>query len=329
MQRFLGLREQLGNPIPIKLSDEVAACLSASSAKQDPTSFAKVVALESTIISHGMPYPENVQCAKELESIVRAQGAVPATIAILDGVIHVGLNEEQLELLGKIGRKCAKVSRRDLPAILAQKKNGATTVSGTILIAKMVGIDIMATGGIGGVHRGAESSMDISADLTELGRTRVLVVCAGVKSILDIPKTLEVLETQGVPVIGFGTDKFPSFFTRDSGCKAPLRMDTTEELARFVMELRRLKYPGGGLLAVPIPADKEAKNVEGAIQQALKECSEKISEGRDVTPFLLGRVNELTKGESLKANLALVKNNTKTAAQIAVQYHRLLKAEKK
>lgn len=321
MNRLLNLKEQLGTAAPIKFSEEVAEAL------KQPAGFAKVVALESTIISHGMPYPQNVECAKSLEAIVRSQGAVPATIAILDGVIHVGLGEDKLELLGKIGRACAKVSRRDLPAILAQKKNGATTVSGTILIAKMVGIAIMATGGIGGVHRGAEKTMDVSADLTELGRTRVLVVCAGVKSILDIPKTLEVLETHGVPVIGYKTNVFPSFFTRDSGCKAPLKMDSDEEIARFVAELRRLQYPGGGLLAVPIPKEQEAHNVEGAIQQALKECSEKVTEGRDVTPFLLGRVNELTKGESLKANLALVRNNTLVASRVAVIFHKLMKAE--
>lgn len=321
MNRLFQIQEQLGKPVPIKFSDEVSAAL------KEPAGFAKVVALESTIISHGMPYPQNVECAKELEAIVRKNGAVPATIAILDGVIHVGLSEDKLELLGKIGRKCAKVSRRDLPTILAQKKNGATTVSGTILIAKMVGIAIMATGGIGGVHRGAETTFDISADLTELGRTRVLVVCAGVKSILDIPKTLEVLETQGVPVIGYKTNTFPAFFTRDSGCNAPLRMDSDEEVAQFVAELRRLQYPGGGILAVPIPKEQEANNVEGAIQQALKECSEKIKEGRDVTPFLLGRVNELTKGESLRSNLALVKNNTLVASRVAGVFHKLMLSE--
>lgn len=321
MNRLFAIQEQMGNALPIKYSPEVAAAL------KEPAGFAKIVALESTIISHGMPYPQNVECAKELEAIVRRQGAVPATIAILDGIIHIGLSEDKLELLGKIGRKCAKVSRRDLPSILAQRKNGATTVSGTILIAQMAGIAIMATGGIGGVHRGAENTFDISADLTEMGRTRVLVVCAGVKSILDIPKTLEVLETQGVPVIGYQTNTFPSFFTRDSGCSAPLRMDSDDEVARFVVELRRLQYSGGGILAVPIPKHEEAHNVEGAIQQALKECAEKVTEGRDVTPFLLGRVNELTKGESLRSNLALVKNNTLVASRVAGVFHKLMLAE--
>jgi pseudouridine-5'-phosphate glycosidase len=287
---------------------------------------AKVVALESTIISHGMPYPQNVECARELESIVRAAGAVPATIAVLDGVIHVGLTDEQLEMFGKNGRSMLKCSRRDLSAAIAGRRNAATTVSGTILIAQMVGIEVMATGGIGGVHRGGEVSMDVSADLTELGRTRVLVVCAGVKSILDIPRTLEFLETQGVAVFGYGTDRFPAFFTRDSGSKAPLVMEDTQAGARYLLAQRAVRSTSGGILAVPLPAAAEADGivVGAAIDKALAEATAQGVSGRDITPFLLKRVNELTKGKSLSANLALVKNNTKVASQIAVAYHEML-----
>jgi pseudouridylate synthase len=335
MQRLNILLDQMCPALPIRYSDEVAACLlrrpAVGKGAKDGLSprnadFAKVVALESTIISHGMPYPQNVECAKDLEAIVRSEGAVPATIAILNGVVHVGLNPDQLELLGKLGSQCAKVSRRDLPHIIAAKRNGATTVSATILIAQHVGIDIMATGGIGGVHRRGESTMDVSTDLTELGRTKVLVVCAGVKSILDIPRTLEVLETQGVGVFGYQTSEFPAFFTRHSGCKAPLTMDTPTQGANYLLALRQLGYASGGILGVPIPEEYEAegKVVEDAIKVALKECDEKGVLGRDVTPFLLKRVNELTEGKSLKSNIALVKNNTRVASQIAVAYHKLI-----
>lgn len=335
MQRVNTLQDQLCPPLPIRFSDEVADCLlrRTESGKGGVSArnvdFAKIVALESTIISHGMPYPQNVACAKDLEAIVRREGAVPATIAILGGVIHVGLNDEQLELLGKLGSKCAKVSRRDLPFIIAAKRNGATTVSATILIAQRVGIDVMATGGIGGVHRRGEATMDVSTDLTELGRTKVLVVCAGVKSILDIPKTLEVLETQGVSVFGYQTDEFPAFFTRHSGCKAPLVIETPTQGANFLLALRQLGYVSGGIIGVPIPAEFEAegKLVEDAIKTALQECDAQHVLGRDVTPFLLKRVNELTEGKSLTSNIALVKNNTQVAAKIAVAYHKLLKAK--
>lgn len=338
MQRLSVLQDQLCPALPIRYSDEVAACLlrrpAVGKGSKDGLSlrtadFAKVVALESTIISHGMPYPQNVQCAKDLEAIVRSEGAVPATIAILNGVVHVGLNPDQLELLGKLGSQCAKVSRRDLPHIIAARKNGATTVSATILIAQHVGIDIMATGGIGGVHRKGESTMDVSTDLTELGRTKVLVVCAGVKSILDIPRTLEVLETQGVGVFGYQTTEFPAFFTRHSGCKAPLTMETPTQGANYLLSLRQLGYTSGGILGVPIPEEYEAegKVVEDAIKVALTECDEKNIHGRDVTPFLLKRVNELTEGKSLKSNIALVKNNTRVASQIAMAYFKLLQAK--
>lgn len=340
MQRLQKLQSQVMPPLQIKFSDEVAACLrnpvgfqagktgaatggGGSGGNRD---FAKVVALESTIISHGMPYPENVACAKELESIVRREGAVPATIAILNGVIHVGLNADQLELLGKLGPSCAKVSRRDLPYIVAQRKNGATTVSGTILIAQLVGIDIMATGGVGGVHRHGESTMDVSADLTELGKTKVLVVSAGIKSILDIGRTLEYLETQGVSVMAYQTDEFPAFFTRTSGVKAPLTLHTPTQAAQYLVALRQLNFHSGGILGVPIPEEAEADGakIEAAIQQALKESEEQKIQGRYVTPFILKRVNELTKGASLKSNIELVKNNTRVASTIAVAYHKLL-----
>ena len=330
MKRVQILHDQVATPqLPMRFSDEVAAVLrpgGGGNVSSSRVGLAKVVALESTIISHGMPYPQNVECAKELQNIVRREGAVPATIAILDGVIHIGLNDDQLELLGKLGRHCAKVSRRDLPVILSQRKNGATTVSGTILIAQMVGIDIMATGGIGGVHRKGEVTMDVSADLQELGHTKVLVVCAGVKSILDIPRTLEYLETQGVTVFSYRTDEFPAFFTPKSGSKAPHVLHTPSQAAAYLVALRQLKYRGGGILAVPIPEEHAAEGevIEKAIQQALKEVETGHVGGRDITPFVLARVNELTSGRSLRSNIELVKNNTKVAAQIAVAYHKSL-----
>ena len=306
-------------------SEEVAQCLKGSAADR-----ARIVALESTIISHGMPYPQNVACAKQLEKIVREEGAVPATIAILDGVIHVGLSEEKLELLGKLGSKCSKCSRRDLPLIVAQRKNGATTVTGTILVAQMAGIAIMATGGLGGVHRKGEVTMDVSADLTELGRTRILVVCAGAKSILDIGRTLEYLETQGVSVMGFQTDEFPAFFTRRSGVKAPLRINSVDDAAAFVYALQTLQFSSGGLLAVPVPAEHEAEGelIEKATVKALKESEEKHVAGRDITPYLLKRVNEITGGSSLKSNIELVKNNTRVASRIAVAYSKRMAGQK-
>ena len=319
MRRLKLLQSQLAGvseQLDLTFSEEVRDQLS------KPNGARRVVALESTIISHGMPYPENVQCARELEAIVRSQGAVPATIAIINGRIHIGLSDEQLEFFGKNGKSCHKCSRRDLPYVLAQKKNGATTVSGTILIANMVGIEIMATGGIGGVHRGGEVSMDVSADLTELGRTPVTVFCAGVKSILDIKRTLEVLETQGVAVLGYQTDIFPAFFTRNSGCRAPLAVPDVESIAKFVQAQKSLKSTSGAVVGIPLPshAEADASSVEAAIQQSLKELVEKKIEGRDVTPYVLKRVNELTQGKSLKANLALVKHNTEIASKVAAKY---------
>lgn len=313
-------------PLPLVLSDEVRRQI-----QSGPFGTAKIVALESTIISHGMPYPQNVKCAKEVESVVRKRGAVPATIAILDGVIHVGLGEKELELLGKLGPKCAKCSRRDLPLILAERRNGATTVSGTIWIASLVGIEVMATGGIGGVHRGGESTMDISADLVELGRTRTMVVCAGVKSILDIDRTLEVLETNGVSVMAFQSKIFPAFFTRNSGCAAPLTLKSVDDGARHLVATRQLNCQSGSVLGCPLPPENEAdgNEIEKAIQQSLKEVEQKKIGGRDVTPYVLKRVNEITKGRSLTSNIALVKNNARIASDIAVAYFSLLQVLKK
>eukprot|EP00759_Apiculatamorpha_spiralis_P031367 PhF_6_TR33018/c0_g1_i1/m.48664/K16329/psuG; pseudouridylate synthase len=295
--------------LPLKVLPEVQQALQNKKA---------VVALESTIISHGMPYPDNFKCALEVEDVVRQHGAVPATIAILDGVIHVGLSRSDLEKLAtaKNVRKC---SRRDIPIAVAQKEVGATTVSGTMMVANMVGIRVFVTGGIGGVHRHGESTMDISADLTELGRTPVAVVSAGVKSILDIPRTLEVLETQGVTVAVVGSNEFPAFFTRKSGSPAPLTVKSEKEAGGIVKVMSQINQ-SGALFAVPIPSSFEADAaiVDTAIQQALKEADEKKIAGFAITPFLLKRVNELTKGQSLKSNIALVKNNAKVGALIAV-----------
>uniref|UniRef100_A0A0G4F959 Carbohydrate kinase PfkB domain-containing protein n=1 Tax=Chromera velia CCMP2878 TaxID=1169474 RepID=A0A0G4F959_9ALVE len=285
-----------------------------------------VVALESTIISHGMPYPQNVRTAREVENIIRRKGAIPATIGIVDGFVHIGMDEETLEKFGKIGKDCVKVSRRDIANVIAKGLTGATTVASTMLLANEVGIRIFVTGGIGGVHRGAETSWDVSADLTELGRTPVCVVCAGAKSILDIPKTLEVLETQGVPVVGFKTNRFPAFFTPDSGYAAPSSVASAQEAAALVAEQSRMNLQNGIVLAVPVPSHlaAETEEVEGATQKALKEAEDGRVGGRDVTPFLLKRVAELTGGNSLKANIALVKNNALVGASVAVELQKRL-----
>jgi len=279
-----------------------------------------IVALESTIISHGMPYPQNVATAKEVEATVKENGAVPATIAILDGVIRIGLDNEALEKLGKLGPNVIKCSRRDIAYVVSQKKNGATTVSATMLIANMVGIRIFVTGGIGGVHREGENTMDISADLTELGRTPVAVVCAGAKSILDLGRTLEFLETQGVCVVGYDTDEFPAFFTPHSGCPTSCRVNTPEECANLLKSNHELKIGSGILINCPIPEKyaAEAAKVETAIQQSLNEMKVKNIIGKDITPYLLKRINEITGGESLKSNIALIKNNATIGAKIAV-----------
>lgn len=270
-----------------------------------------VVALESTIISHGMPYPANVETARKVEGVLRARGVTPATIGILGGRVHVGMNSEQLETLARLGLECRKVSRRDLATVVAERQNGATTVSTTMLVAHAAGIPIFVTGGIGGVHRGASETWDVSADLTELGRTPVCVVCAGAKSILDLPKTLEFLETQGVCVAGYGTNDFPAFFTPRSGLPVSCRVDGPEAAARLLESHRRLRLASGVLLAVPVPdaLAAEASAVEAATQKAVAECEAQGVKGNEVTPFLLKRINELTGGDSLRANIALVMHN--------------------
>jgi pseudouridine-5'-phosphate glycosidase len=265
-----------------------------------------VVALESTIISHGMAWPANLETARAVEAVVREHGAVPATVAILGGRACVGITAAQMERLARAGRAVPKVSRRDIAAVVAAGGDGATTVSATALLAHMAGVRVFVTGGIGGVHRGAEETMDISADLTELGRTPICVVSAGVKSLLDIGRTLEVLETQGVSVVALGTDEFPAFFSRHSGHPAPLRLDTPEQCARLIDANERLHVGSGMLVAVPIPEADEAADgaiVEAAIQKALAEVKEAGIAGRDVTPFILKRVNEITQGASLKSSL--------------------------
>ncbi len=278
-----------------------------------------IVALESTIISHGMPYPQNVQTAREVEKIIRDNGAVPATIALIDGQIKIGLSDDELEMFGK-SDDVAKVSRRDIGYLLATKKLGATTVAATMICADLAEIRMFVTGGIGGVHRGAETTMDISADLEELGKTDVAVVCAGAKSILDIGLTLEYLETKGVPVIGYGTDELPAFYTRKSGFPVNFRADNPEIVAETLAVKWHLGLAGGAVIANPIPeADElDPELINGIIEQALAEANEKGIKGKDVTPFMLAKVKELTEGKSLEANIALVKHNAVVGAQIAV-----------
>ena len=278
-----------------------------------------VVALESTIISHGMPYPKNVETALLVEQTIRDNGAVPATIAVLGGRLKAGLSRDEIEYLGKTGRKVAKASRRDLPVLVARGADGATTVTTTMIIAHMAGINIFATGGIGGVHRGAETTMDISADLEELAQTPVMVVCAGAKSILDLGLTLEYLETKGVPVIGYGTDELPAFYTRRSGFGVDYRADSPEELASFFSAQRKLGYKGGMLVTNPIPEQYAMPKdvIDAAIEQALREAQEQGVRGKETTPFLLARVVELTGGESLESNIQLVLNNARLAARTA------------
>ena len=280
-----------------------------------------VVALESTIISHGMPYPKNVETAMLVEKTIRDNGAVPATIAIIGGRLKAGLSPEEIEYLGKSGRKVAKVSRRDLAASVARGADGATTVTTTMIIAHMAGIKVFATGGIGGVHRGAETTMDISADLEELASTPVMVVCAGAKSILDLGLTLEYLETKGVPVIGYGTDELPAFYTRRSGFGVDYRVDTPAQLAAMFKAQQELGMKGGMLVTNPIPEqyamDKEV--IDAAIDQAVKESKEQGIHGKETTPFLLARVVELTGGDSLESNIQLVLNNAIVASKTAAE----------
>lgn len=278
-----------------------------------------IVALESTIISHGMPYPQNVHTAREVEQVIRDAGAVPATIAIIGGKICVGLSEDQLELLGS-SPDALKVSRRDLPYVLSQARLGATTVAATMICAELAGIEVFVTGGIGGVHRGAETSFDISADLQELAQTSVAVVCAGVKSILDIGLTLEYLETHGVPVLSVGQPGFPAFFTRDSGFKADFQLDTPEEQASFIRTKWQLGLKGGVVVSNPVPADEAMApdEIDTIIAQALQEADQQGVAGKQVTPFLLARIKELTGGRSLATNIALVKHNALVGARLAV-----------
>ena len=280
-----------------------------------------VVALESTIISHGMPYPKNVETAMLVEKTIRDNGAVPATIAVIGGRLKAGLSREEIEYLGKAGRAVAKASRRDLAALVAAGKDGATTVTTTMIIAHMAGIDIFATGGIGGVHRGAETTMDISADLEELGSTPVMVVCAGAKSILDLGLTLEYLETKGVPVIGYGTDELPAFYTRHSGFGVDYRADSPAQLAGMFKAQKELGLKGGMLVTNPIPEEyaMDKAVIDAAIAQALRESVEQGVHGKETTPFLLAKVVELTGGSSLESNIQLVLNNATLAAKTAVE----------
>ena len=294
----------------LDISPEVKAALEAGK---------PVVALESTIISHGMPYPKNVETALLVEQTLRDNGAVPATIAVIGGRLKAGLSKEEIEYLGKTGRGVAKASRRDLPALVARGADGATTVTTTMIIAHMAGIQVFATGGIGGVHRGAETTMDISADLEELAQTPVMVVCAGAKSILDLGLTLEYLETKGVPVIGYGTEELPAFYTRKSGFGVDYRVDSPEELAAMFAAQRALGFKGGMLVTNPIPEEYAMPKdvIDAAIEQALRECKEQGVHGKETTPFLLARVVELTGGDSLESNIQLVLNNARVAARTA------------
>ncbi len=285
-----------------------------------------VVALESTIISHGMPYPQNVKTALNVEKIIKDKGAIPATIAILDGQIKVGLSDEEIEYLGK-ANNVYKVSRRDLPFILSKELNGATTVASTMIIANLAGIKVFVTGGIGGVHRGAEKTFDISADLQELARTNVAVVCAGAKAILDLGLTLEYLETFGVPVVGFKTQEFPAFFTRTSGFNVDYKVDDEMALAKAIRTKWDLGLDGGIVVANPIPKEYEMNPIiiNQAIEDALKEAEIKGIKGKEVTPFLLEKVKEITEGESLKSNVELVYNNARVGANLAIELEKVYK----
>lgn len=300
--------------LPLEFTPEVRAALEAGR---------PVVALESTIITHGMPFPQNVEAARAVEAAVRKGGAVPATIAVMGGRIHIGLTDAALDQLGQTP-DAMKLSRADLPACVALGRVGATTVAATMICAAMAGISVFATGGIGGVHRGAETSFDISADLVELGISPVTVVAAGAKAILDLPKTLEVLETQGVPVIAFGQDAFPAFWSRDSGLKAPLRMDDAAQIAAAHLMRQTLGLKGGQLVANPIPEAAEIPLAEimPVVETALAEAEAQGIAAKQVTPFLLDRIFELTAGKSLASNIELVLNNARLAAAIAVEIAR-------
>ncbi len=300
----------------LDVNPEVAAAIAAGK---------PVVALESTIISHGMPYPQNVETALNVEKIIRENGAVPATIAIIGGRLKAGLTAEEIEYFGKKGRAIHKASRRDLAVLCAQGEDGATTVTTTMIIAHMAGIRFFATGGIGGVHRGAETTMDISADLEELSRTPVMVVCAGAKSILDLGLTLEYLETKGVPVLGYQTEELPAFYTRKSGFKVDYRMDSPAQLASAFKAQNDMALGGGMLVTNPIPEEYSMPKdvIDAAIDQAIAESKEQGIKGKETTPFLLARVAELTGGDSLASNIQLVYNNARLTAKTAVEYSML------
>ena len=278
-----------------------------------------IVAMESTIISHGMPYPQNVETALECQRICRENGAVPATCAVIDGQICVGLTDEQIDYLGREGKNVTKASRRDLPLLLALRRDGATTVAATMIAAASAGIRVFATGGIGGVHRGAETTMDISADLEELAHTPVCVVCAGAKSILDLNLTMEYLETKGVPVIGYGTDELPAFYTRKSGIKVPWRLDDPRVIADAICTAEEIGYEGGMLVVNPIPEEysMDADAINKAIDEAISEANRLGIKGKETTPFLLAKIKDITGGSSLAANIQLVYNNVRLAAKIA------------
>lgn len=300
----------------VKISNEVSEAL----ADNRP-----VVALESTIISHGMPYPQNVQTARQVEQIVRENGCVPATVAVINGVLTVGCNDDEIELLGKKGTSVIKVSRRDLPIVVAKGADGATTVAGTMYACSLAGIDVFATGGIGGAHRNACQTMDISADLDELAQTSVAVVCAGAKSILDIGLTLECLETRGVPVIGYKTDEMPAFYTQKSGFKTDYRLDSAKEIAEAIRAKKELKLNGGMLIVNPIPDEysMDYDFINHNIARALSDASCQGISGKQITPFLLDRIQQLTEGKSLDANIQLVFNNVRLACGIAKELCKL------
>ncbi len=284
-----------------------------------------VVALESTIISHGMPYPQNVETALNVEKIIRDNGAVPATIAVIGGRLKAGLTEEEIDYLGKTGAGVTKASRRDLPILVAEGKDGATTVTTTMIIAHMAGIRVFATGGIGGVHRGAQQTFDISADLEELAHTPVMVVCAGAKSILDLGLTLEYLETHGVPVIGYGTEELPAFYTRKSGFKVDYRIDTPAELAKAFYVKQDMGLGGGMLVTNPIPEEYSMDHevINKAIDEAVAEANKQGIHGKETTPFLLAKIKDITGGDSLNSNIQLVYNNAKLAAKTAAELCKL------
>jgi Uncharacterized enzyme involved in pigment biosynthesis len=296
----------------LDISQEVAEAL----AENKP-----VVALESTIISHGMPYPQNVETALKVEQVIRDNGAVPATIAIIGGKLKAGLTKAEIEHLGKTGSAVTKVSRRDLPIIVAKGMDGATTVATTMIIASLAGIKVFATGGVGGVHRGAETTMDISADLEELAMTPVMVICAGAKSILDLGLTLEYLETKGVPVIGYGTDELPAFYTRKSGFGVDYQLNTPKELAEAFLVKQAVELKGGMLVTNPIPEEysMDSEVISKAIDEAIAESKRQGIHGKDTTPFLLAKVKEITGGDSLDSNIQLVFNNARLAAQTAAE----------